>query len=257
MARLLPPPYYRSDDDSIVVYNANCLDVLNAGLVPLDRVSLIHADPSYGVAERTNRKTNRRGAVPSKTKRVGSYAKAHDWPPLAGDDRPYDPAPILALRRPTVLWGANNYASRLPDVPGWMSWDKRDGTTSDDNGDVELAWTSFLTRTRRFPHAWRGLARASETGTPHLGPTQKPVALSAWVFQEAKLERGALVFVPYLGTGPDLPAAVAMGFWVIACDVSELWCRVAVSRLRTAPHPEPTEALGDLFARSISSGSRG
>lgn len=212
----------------------------------LGEVALVHADPAYGVRERTRRKTNRRGLVPTKT-RVAGYAKARDFDEVIGDDQPYDPRLLLDLARPLVLWGANHYASRLPDRAGWMVWDKRDGTTSDDNGDVELAWTSFLTRTRRFGHAWRGLARASETATKHLGPTQKPIALSAWVFAEAKLRRGDLVFVPYLGSGPDLPVALALGLRVVACDVSRKCCRVAVSRLRAAPDPEPPEELGPLF----------
>lgn len=112
-----------------------------------------------------------------------------------------------------------------------------------------LAWTNLRGTLRTFRHVWRGLARASETGVPHLHPTQKPIALSLYVFRRAKLERGALVFVPYLGSGPDLPAARAAGLRVIACDIEEWCCRVAVSRLRAAPAPEPPEQLGPLFGR--------
>lgn len=71
-------------------------------------------------------------------------------------------------------------------------------------------------------------------------------ALSARVFQWAKIKSGDLLLVPYLGTGPDLPAAEALGLRVIACDVSEEACRVAVgARLHAAP---VVESPGPLFA---------
>ena len=57
--------------------------------------------------------------------------------------------------------------------------------------------------------------------SPHLGPTQKPVALSVWLFTERyKLKPGSLVFVPCMGSGPDLTACGKLGLRCIACDVS-------------------------------------
>ncbi len=241
-------PYY--DADGITVYHARCEEVLACGLVPVREVALIHGDPPYGVNEKTNRAATGRG-LQAGTKRRRDAGRGpiniRDFPPVVGDDGPFDPAPLLALDRPTVLWGANHYAPRVPASPSWILWDKRDGTTPDDNADGELAWSNLGGPLRIFRHLWRGTCRASETGTPHLGPTQKPIALSSYVFARAKLERGALVFVPYLGSGPDLPAARAMGLRVIACDVESWCCRTAVSRLGAAPHPEPAAALGPLF----------
>src|SRR5690348_16307224 len=105
-------PYFQTSDGSVTIYHVRWQNVLSAGLIRVRDVALLHADLSYGVAEHTTRKTNRRGLVPSKTHRVSSYAKSHDWPALEGDDRPYDSSALLALERLTALWGANNYASR-------------------------------------------------------------------------------------------------------------------------------------------------
>lgn len=243
-------PYY--DRDGITVYNARCEDVLAAGLVPVREVALVHADPPYGVAERTDRASKGRGLeAGTKKSRETSPGRGRisirDFPPVAGDDRPYDPGPLLALGRPTVLWGANHYAQRVPGSPSWLIWDKRENTTPDDNADCEMAWSNVGGPARIFRHLWRGTCRASETGKVHLHPTQKPVALCSWVYERAKLQRGALLFVPYLGSGPDLVAAQAWGLRVIACDVEEWCCRVAVARLGAAPNPGPVEALGPLF----------
>lgn len=238
-------PYYRSDDGAITVYHARWEDVLAAGLVPMREVALIHADPPYSG-----------GILAVKEKLSKNDARAHRtrvWEPIAGDNvEPFDPAALLALGRPTVLWGANHYAPRVPGSPSWILWDKRRDVTPDNQADGELAWTNLGGPLRIFRHLWRGFARESERELP-LHPTQKPIALCSWVYQRAKLKRGDLVLVPYLGSGPDLPAALAMGLRVMACDVEEWCCRTAVgARLNAAPHPEPAAALGPLFGREVS-----
>lgn len=238
-------PYWQSADGAITVYHARWEAVHAAGLVGVP--DLVHADPPYGVNERTKRGTNGRGETPSGKLHSGAV-KSRDWPAVHGDDRPFDPAPLLALQRPLVLWGANHYSDRVPGSPSWVVWDKREGTTSDDNADGELAWSNLGGPLRIFRHLWRGVCRASEHGAP-LGPTQKPIALSTYVFQRAKLKPGALVFVPYLGSGPDLPAARAMGLRVVACDVERWCCDTAIGRLRAVTAERAAEPVGPLFAR--------
>lgn len=234
-------PYWTSPDGLIVVYHARWEDVLAAGLIPVREVALVHADPPYGVSEQTNRASKGRG-----NSRTRPNVVSRDWPSIHGDDKPFDPGPLLALKRPLVLWGANHYAPRVPESPSWIHWDKRDGTTPDDNADGELAWTNLGGPLRTFRHLWRGVCRASEIGAP-LGPCQKPIALSSWVFQRAKLKAGDLVLVPYLGSGPDLPAAVAMGLRVIACDVERWCCDTAIGRLRAVTPERAAESVGPLF----------
>lgn len=225
-------PYY--DRDGITVYHGRWEDVLAAGLIDPREVALVHADPPYGIGEKTARGSAGRGGK--------------DFPLIVGDGQPYDPAPVLALGRPLVLWGANHYSSRVPESPSWVVWDKRDGVLVNDNSDGEMAWISFGSRLRIFRHVWAGWMRASEHGRA-LHPTQKPIALCSWVYHHAKLKRGDLVLVPYMGSGPDLAACVAMGLKCIACEVEEEYCRVAVgARLHAAP---VIESPGPLFAGLI------
>ena len=239
-------PYYSAD--GITVYHARFEDVLAAGLVPVSEVALIHADPPYGVNERTDRASKGRGRD-----RAASHAKwtARDFPPVHGDDRPYDPAPLLAMARPLVLWGANHYAPRVPESPSWILWDKRDGIGANDNADGELAWSNLGGPLRIFRHVWSGVIRASESGERVLAPTQKPIALSAYVFNRAKLKPGALVLVPFLGSGPDLPAARAMGLRVVACDVERWCCDTAISRLGAVTADRAAEPVGPLFGGAL------
>ena len=252
-------PYWTSPDGAITVYHARCEDVI-ASVLPVGEVALVHADPPYGQNERTKRAAAKRGlqAGPQGRRKhgSGSFPAPIDWPEVIGDDRPFDPALLLALARPLVTWGAQRYADRLPCSPSWLWWAKKrnpetDQTESDDNGDGEMAWTNLGGPPREWNHVWRGVCRASEGGgrKEHLHPTQKPIALSAYVFSRAKLKRGDLVFVPYLGSGPDLPAAQALGLRVIACDVERWCCDTAIGRLGAITPEKAAEPCGPLFGR--------
>ena len=236
-------PYWTSPDGAIVVYHAPCEAVI-ASVLPVREVALIHGDPVYGNggdARAANKEVNGR-------KRGGNArGKARDYPAIPHNDKPYDPAPLLALNRPTVLWGANHYSDKVPGSTAWLFWDKRVDSTPDDGSDGEVAWTNLGGALRCFRHVWRGLARASERGEAHLHPTQKPIALCSFVYARAKLKRGDLVFVPYLGSGPDLPAAQAMGLRVIACDVERWCCDTAIGRLGAITPEKAAEPCGPLF----------
>lgn len=200
-------------------------------------VALCWADGPYGKKEKTTRRTRKSG-VPIRGEEYGTDGR--DWAPVAGDDRPFDPEPLLRFPR-LVTWGANFYADRLPPSSSWWWWDKRDGTTPDDNADGELAWTSLGGPARQFSHLWRGLCQASEKqhGGQRLHPTQKPVALCEWGFKQAGLNAGDLVFAPYLGSGPEVRAALNMGLRIIGCDVVEDYCRTVVDHRIAIAAPIP------------------
>jgi len=227
-------PYWQSNDGAIVVYHAPFENVIAAGAVPLDRVALIHDDPPYGQNERTARRKAKRVGKPSAALNKGAL-KLTDFPAVVGDSKPFDASPLLALQRPLVVWGGHLCVSALPPSPSWIFWGKRDGSRPDDNGDGEFAWSNLGGPIREFQHLWRGTCRASETSSYHLHGTQKPIALSAFVFRRAKLVPGNLVFVPHGGSGPDLPACRALGLRLIWCEVLRDYCDIAISRLPEAP----------------------
>ena len=207
-------PYY--DHDGITIYHGDCREILPL-LGPFD---LALSDPPYGVSARTDNLSS--GGR-------GKWRVRHDYPPVAGDDQPFDPALILAAARSHVLWGANNYASRLPDSLFWLAWDRvTDGT---DSTNLELAWVNGLDRrsVRIFRHQWCGVRRASENGARPMHPTQKPVALMSWClgfFPEART-----VVDPYMGSGPVAKACKDRGLRYVGIELVEKYCELAVGRL--------------------------
>lgn len=172
----------------IELREADCRGVLPT----LDRraIALVLTDPPYGIPLRTSYGAQQRGRK----------ARARNYPPLIGAGVPFDPAPILALDVPTILWGANHYADRLPPAAGWLVWDKRIPLRND-AASCELAWTNCVKVARLFRHLWNGMLRASEK-QEHYHPTQKPVALMRWCLRLPGVPTTGFVLDPYAGAAP-------------------------------------------------------
>lgn len=209
----LPTPYY--ERDGITIYCADCRDVL-PHLPPVD---LVLTDPPYGM----DLDTNYSGFN-------GWSGKGIEWEPIVGDDRPFDPSPWLKFPH-AVLWGAQFYASRLPDNGAWFVFNKRgNGKPSEICfGDCELAWTNLNRQSvRMFSHMWHGVSRWSSEGTLH--PSQKPVALMRWCldfFPDAQT-----ILDPFMGSGTTLRAAMDLGRKAIGIEIEERYCEIAVNRLQ-------------------------
>lgn len=221
-AAILPAPYY--DHGGITIYHGDC----RAILPHLGRFDLLLADPPWGRHLETAY-ADRRGSRPTRIEgrhRGGPMRKNHE--PVAGDDAPFDPRPLLELSDRRILWGANHYASKLPDSPCWLAWDRE--SDGNDATDVELAWVSghrFQT-VRIFRHLWCGVRRKTEAGARHkyVHPTQKPVALMSWClsfFPEART-----VIDPYMGSGPIAKACKDRGLRYVGIELVERYCEFAV-----------------------------
>lgn len=211
----LPEPYY--DRDGITIYHGDARQI-----VPLlDGVDLVLTDPPYGVSLNTSYASAKRG----------NKTEAHDYPPVHGDDEPFDPSFLLGFQN-VVLWGANYYADKLPPQGQWLVWDKRDGVGYNDQADCELAWSRGTKGTvpRIYRHMWNGMLKASERDERRVHPTQKPVALMRWCLDFYPVAE--TVLDPFMGSGTTLRAAADLGRRAIGIEINEDYCRIAVERLR-------------------------
>lgn len=214
-------PYY--DEGGITIYCGDCREIL-PGLGTFD---LTLTDPPYGVALDTRNANRRRSGRPNPK----GPGRTFDWPAVAGDDAPFDPRPLLHLSRAAVFWGANHYASRLPDTPFWLAWDRKAGRGAGSVTDCELAavFGHRFKTVRLFSHLWCGFQRDSENAEGALHPTQKPVALMRWClsfFPEART-----VVDPYMGSGPVAKACADAGLRYVGIELVEAYCERAVARL--------------------------
>lgn len=229
-------PYF--SQNGIQIFHGDCREILPQ-LPAIPGPDLVLTDPPYGAGLSVDYADRFQVSKRNPVKGGRWWANAdrssvgrHD--PIIGDDVPFDPSHLLGYSR-LVLWGANFYASRLPDSGGWIVWDKRRGIEGATwpMSEAELAWTNLGHKgVRVFRHRWFGLIRDSEHGE-HFHPTQKPIALMEWIMNRWAPEGGVLLD-PYCGSGPVLIAAQRTRRQAIGIEIEEKYCEVAARRLIAA-----------------------
>lgn len=212
-------PYY--DDGQIQIWCADCRDILP--MIEPSGVDLVLTDPPYGFGQSDQRRHQRAKNDPGRDSAL---------PVVDGDAQPFDPATVLLFRR-VVLFGANHYADQLPPSRSWLVWDKRNGSTPDDNADAELIWTNIPGVVRIYRQCWRGFTREFDQNEPkeHIHPTQKPVALMSWILERLS-KPGDLILDPYMGSGPVARACADLQRRYIGIELKERYCAAAVKRLQ-------------------------
>ena len=216
------------------LYCGDCRELLPT----IEGVDAVVTDPPYGIGYDASHKKYKNGVMRDDA----------TW-----DVEPFDPAAILELDVPTILWGGNCFASRLPDHPGWLCWRKavRNGANIR-QADMELAWTNCVNRSQTFQHLWVGAYRDSENGIRNDHPTQKPIAVMAWCL--SLIPDARLVIDPFMGVGTTGVACVNLGREFIGIEIDPAFFEVACERIANAwesrprlfePPPPPTQ--GDLL----------
>jgi DNA modification methylase len=203
-----------TDDNPVVVWEGDCLDLLPR--IPAGAVDAVVTDPPYGIDHKSG------GGSGGKWHFV-----RHQGVKIEGDSKPFDPAPLLALGKPFVMWGANFYSDKLPGC-GWLVWDK-ERPDDLDQATCELAWTDCVKGVRRIRHMWNGMLRASNEALVH--PTQKPIAVMQWCMSLRWTKQYKTILDPYMGAGSTLVAAKNLGRQAIGIEIEEHWCEVAANRL--------------------------
>ena len=204
--------------------HGDCLEVLPT----LAGIDAVITDPPYGMRLQTNYKTRKRTAL----------ASCNDFPPIVGDDKPFDPTHLLGFSR-VVLFGANYYADKLPRSGAWLVWDKLNGLTSkrplgfNDNSDCELIWTNAGNAARIIRHRWMGAMKGSEFGERRVHPTQKPVALMVQIV-EGYTRPGDLVVDPYMGSGSTGIACIQTGRRFVGVEIDPYYFDIARQRIEQA-----------------------
>ena len=184
------------------------------------RYGAIISDPPYGIGYDPSSPTG------SKWKKVKS---------IVGDDAPFDPTPLLGHVKTVCLFGANNFANRLPNSRRWFVWDKRPGMKSMTYSDCELVWCSTDGPARMIRVVWSGANRGEERGQ-HWHPTQKPIEVMRQIIETVS-KPGNTILDPYMGSGSTGIAALRTGRKFIGVEIERRWFRAAVTRLRCEFRP--------------------
>lgn len=202
------------------LYLADCLTILPT----LAKADAVITDPPYGISLPADYKQRGRG----------NLAQCRDFADVHGDDKPFDPEHLLQVADRVISWGANYYASKLPEHSGWLVWDKRVMDITNDQADAELAWTNCVKGVRVFRHMWNGFLRDSERGEGY-HPTQKPVALMDWC---VSLIAPQSVVDPYMGAGPVGVACAKRKIPYVGIEIRPEYFDTACQRIDAAQRQE-------------------
>jgi site-specific DNA-methyltransferase (adenine-specific) len=202
-------PYY--SDDAVTIYHGDSREILPT----LPRADAIVTDPPYGLGDLWQG-----GGGGAKSSWTFDPSEAQAW-----DGATVEMVPTLAdAADSVVIWGGNYYA--LPPARCWFLWDKKQGdqwTTA----QAEMAWTNVDRPVRIFR-----MSQVEAYGSMNKEhPTQKPLALMSWCLEMMRLEPGALILDPFMGSGTTLRAAKDRGFKAIGIELDERYCEIAARRM--------------------------
>lgn len=212
------------------LYLGDCLEILPT----LPKVDAVITDPPYGINFTHSGKWGKSSHIPEHRK---CLPQNNFDAPIVGDERPFDPSPLLGLASTLVMWGANHYADKLPPSGAWLVWDKLDGLHSVSFSDCELAWCSIGNSARMFRYMWQGLCRMGkedEFVRKKVHSAQKPVPLMLWCMDRAKVPLSSTVLDPYMGSASTGVACMESGRKFIGIEIDPKYFDIACRRIEQA-----------------------
>lgn len=131
-----------------------------------------------------------------------------------------------------IIWGANHFIEKIKDAnsSSWIVWDKENG--DNDFADCELAWTSHKSAVRKYKFRWSGMLQGDmKNKEKRIHPTQKPVKLYDWIFQNYAND-GDKILDTHLGSGSIAIASHYAGLHLTACEIDVDYFKESVSRIK-------------------------
>lgn len=183
-------------------------------------VDMVFTDPPYGISH--------------SGKGIKGSAKENDFGEILGDNDvnvaidAFNLCQSLFTNSTMIFWGANYYASCLTNGYGWIVWDKeREGDTF---SGAELAFVNKGVKVDVFRHQWHGMIKGSEMGEKRVHPTQKPIALVEWSFNNYKAGNNILDL--FLGSGSTMVASHNTKRKCYGMELDPKYCQVIIDRMR-------------------------
>lgn len=120
---------------------------------------------------------------------------------------------LFRVSKNQIIWGGNYFL--LPPSRGFLIWKKSTVVESFSMAMAEYAWMSFNENAKVFEGAPQGTQ-----SDPRIHPTQKPVALYAWIFSRYA-KPGDKILDTHLGSGSSRIAAWDAGLDFVGCELEK------------------------------------
>ena len=109
-------------------------------------------------------------------------------------------------------------------------WDKK--RRGMDQADCEIAWTNLNGQSRIFDYLWNGMLQENmKKKEQRIHPTQKPVALYAWIFRNYA-KPGMKILDTHLGSGSSRIAAWDAGLDFVGTEIDETYFNLQEERFK-------------------------
>lgn len=215
-------------------------------LIDKNKKFSIYTDPPYGInldGDNSNRGSNTslmKGGLNLKSFKDDTIQYAVDAFNITREFNPLK----------EVWWGANYYCHHLPQTNNWLVWDKRvEEKMRNTNSDCELAWVKDgHNSVRIFRHLWNGLIKASERGEKRVHPTQKPIELASYCFND--YEMGNIILDLFGGSGATMVACHQTKRNCLMMEFEPHYCDVIVARMIKLDSTLPIKRNGVLLTNS-------
>ena len=200
-------------------YNMDCLSAMQQ--MPDKYFDLAVVDPPYfSGPERRN--FYGRQVSPIGVQRI--YKQSEVW--QVPDERYFDE--LRRVSKQQIIWGVNYFNYSFS--PGRVVWDKCNGASS--FSDCEIAYCSLHDSVRLYRYMWNGMCQGKSItegyimqgdkskNEKRIHPTQKPVALYAWLHQQYA-KPGDKILDTHLGSGSSRIAAWKLGLDFVGFEIDK------------------------------------
>jgi DNA modification methylase len=209
---------YEIGEHRLLCGDSTCSDTV-AKLMNGEKADMVFTDPPYGISH------SGKGIKGSATENDFGEILNDDDVSIAIDN--FNLVSSLFPNATLIYWGANYYPNCFPNGYGWLFWDKdREGNTFSGG---EIAFVNKGVRFDVFKHRWHGMIKASEMGEKRVHPTQKPIELVKFCFEN--YNAGNLVADFFLGSGSTMVASHQLKRKCYGMELDPKYCDVIVKRM--------------------------
>lgn len=198
-----------------IAYNMDCMEAMRQ--MPDKAFDLAVVDPPYGINFGEFNRTNK--TADGYRYKSNKYHNAR-WDVSVPEEEYF--TELFRVSKGQIIWGGNYY--NLPPCKEFIFWFKRNPVSNFSDG--EFAWTSFGGVAKCFDYAYYGNIN-SETERIH--PTQKPVALYAWIYK-LYAKPGMKILDTHLGSGSSRIAAYDAGLDFTGYEIDPTYFKLQEER---------------------------
>lgn len=187
-----------------------------------EKVDMVFTDPPYGIDLETDY-----------SKRAGG---GREFKKIANDDQVFEAGFLVeyfAEAKEIFLWGANNYCHTISKYwsGNWVVWEKKNAESDTTHqGAFELCWSKVRHRAQIARVRWLACDTDKTDGQKtRVHPTQKPVALAEWFFDQWG-EKTKTVVDLYGGSGSTLIACEKTNRKCFMMELDPHYCAVILDR---------------------------